>query len=298
MSYRQWAACLLAMGLLVTTHARAQGTEGVSEQARQFVEQLHFKAGDVQVSDANATIHVNPSFSYLDREDARKVLEQLWGNPPDETVLGLIVPKSPGLLDAASWAVVVTYQDDGYVSDEEAGKINYDELLSELKSNAADSNAERKRQGYPTVDLVGWAEPPRYDQATAKMYWAKEVAFDDSGDHTLNYEVRVLGRRGVLSLEAVSGMNELTQVREGMQTVLGMTEFNAGARYADFNSTTDKVAGYGLAALVGGVAASKLGLFAKLGLVLAKFWKLALVGVAALGAGLKKMFTKGERKTT
>ena len=44
--------------------------------------------------------------------------------------------------------------------------------------------------------------------------------------------------------------------------LLASLDFAAGKRYADFNSSTDKVAEYGLAALVAGVAAKKLGLLA------------------------------------
>ena len=66
--------------------------------------------------------------------------------------------------------------------------------------------------------------------------------------------------------------------------------FNEGKRYTDFNGSTDKVAAYGLAALIGGIAAKKLGLLAGLGLFLAKFAKLIVVGVAAAGGAVAKFF--------
>jgi uncharacterized membrane-anchored protein len=49
------------------------------------------------------------------------------------------------------------------------------------------------------------------------------------------------------------------------------------------------VAEYGLAALVGGVAAKKLGLLAALGVFLLKFWKLLLIGLVAIGALISKL---------
>ncbi|MNV54634.1 hypothetical protein D3C71_1468380 [compost metagenome] len=79
-------------------------------------------------------------------------------------------------------------------------------------------------------------------------------------------------------------------VREGMGRLLPMTEFNEGARYADHNPSTDKVAAYGVATLIGGGLAAKAGLFAKIGLLLAKFWKLLLVGVLFLGGSIGKLF--------
>jgi uncharacterized membrane-anchored protein len=62
---------------------------------------------------AKARFDLNDNFRYLGAADARKVLEQLWGNPPDDSVLGMIVPKGRGVLDDTGWAVVVTYSDDG-----------------------------------------------------------------------------------------------------------------------------------------------------------------------------------------
>jgi hypothetical protein len=37
--------------------------------------------------------------------------------------------------------------------------------------------------------------------------------FGSEGDHTLNYNIRILGRRGVLVLNAVSGMKQLDAIR-------------------------------------------------------------------------------------
>ena len=105
----------------------------------------------------------------------------------------------------------------------------------------------------------------------------------------------MLGRHGYLSLNAVSGMSELALVREGMEKLLPMAEFEPGARYADHNPKTDKIAAYGVATLIGGGLAAKAGLFAKLGLLLAKFWKLLLIGVVLLGGTVKKFFD-GDRK--
>ncbi len=207
---------------------------------------------------------------------------------------GRIAPRAPALDAADSWAVVVTYADDGYVSDDDAAKIDYSALLAKMQKGTAEDNTERRAQGYGTVDLLGWAVPPRYDATSKKLYWAKELRFDGNQQHTLNYDIRVLGRSGYLSLNAVAGMGQLAQVRAGMQQLLPMTDFDQGARYADHNPSTDKIAGYGLAGLIGGGLAAKAGLFAKLGLVLAKGWKLLLIGVVALGAGIKRLFAGGK----
>lgn len=286
----------MSMGLLVAASllcmapstAAAQEDEGISVE--QFLQSLQFRSGAIEVPQAKARFNLDADFRYLDQADARRVLEDMWGNPPDESVLGMIVPRSPGLADDGSWAVVVTYADDGYVSDKDASKIDYSKLLREMQEQTREANPEREKAGYGTLQLVGWAVPPRYDGASNKLYWAKELEFNGRPDHSLNYDIRVLGRHGYLSLNAISGMAELAQVREGMEKLLPMAEFEQGARYADHNPKTDKVAAYGVATLIGGGLAAKAGLFAKLGLLLAKFWKLLLIGVVVLGGAARKLF--------
>ena len=54
--------------------------------------------------------------------------------------------------------------------------------------------------------------------------------------HTLNYDVRVLGREGVLSMNAVAGMDLLEQIRSEMRPLIEVAEFNEGYRYAEFDS--------------------------------------------------------------
>lgn len=278
---------LLAAGALALA-LPAVAEEGMT--AQQFVDQLHFRDGHIEVAEAKAHFDLGPQFRWLDQADARAVLEQLWGNPEDDSVLGLVVPAKVPLQDSSAWAVVVTYSDDGYVSDKDAAGIDYADLLKQMQQDTRERNAERSKAGYPTADLLGWAATPHYDAASKKLYWAKELAFQGEPAHTLNYDIRVLGRHGFLSLMAVSGMNELPQVETGMQALLPMADFDSGARYADHNPSTDKVAAYGVAALIGGGLAAKAGLFAKLGLILAKFWKLGLIAVAAGGAAVRKLF--------
>lgn len=269
----------------------AQDDAANAAKMRQFVQSLHFRTGEIALDKADAHLHLQSGFRYLDQADARKVLEQLWGNPPDEDVLGLLVPDNAGLDSEHSWAVVLTYSDaDGHVSDEDAAKIDYAQMLKDLQASTRDGNEERKKAGYGTIQLVGWAQPPRYDAQSRKLHWAKELAFSDANGHTLNYDIRVLGREGYLSMEAVSDMSDQALVNEGMQQVLPMAEFDAGHRYADFNPKTDKLAAYGLAALVAGGVAAKTGLLAKIGLMLLAAKKLVIVGFLAIVAFVKKIF--------
>ena len=159
-----------------------------------------------------------------------------------------------------------------------------------MQAAVTEANAERKKQGYPAMTLLGWAEAPHYDKATHKFYWAKEYAIEGQhGPNSLNYNIRILGRKGVLVLNAVSGMNQIDQVKSEMKNVVAFTNFTQGNGYNDFSAGTDKVAEYGLAALVAGGVAAKLGFFGKIFAFLLLFKKFVLIAVGAVGAGIYKL---------
>lgn len=249
----------------------------------EIVARLGWQSGEISLRGGLATLRVPGTFRFLGPSDTRLVLENLWGNPPDESPLGMLFPADRGPLDSANWAVLVTYEEDGYVKDDDAAELDYGKLLKEMQESTRDENPAREEAGYPTVELLGWAEPPHYDSAAHKLYWAKELQFGGEEARTLNYDVRVLGRRGVLVLTAISGMSELAAVDSGMVAVMGLVEFNEGHRYADFLPGTDQVAAYGLGALVAGKVAAKVGLFKVLLTALVAAKKLVIAaGVAAI----------------
>jgi uncharacterized membrane-anchored protein len=283
---------LSACFALITAFSLTAFAQDEDAKTKAFIESLHFKTGTIALPEAKASLKLNKDFRFLDGADADRVLSELWGNPPGSGAIGMLVPTTPSLEKPESWAVVITYNDDGFVSDEEASKIDYDSMLEEMQQSTRDGNEERQKAGYGSIELVGWAEKPHYDQAENKLYWAKDLKFAGGENDTLNYDIRVLGRSGYLSLNAVAGMDSLNNVKQEMSKVLVMAEFDQGARYADFNESSDKLAGYGIAALVGGAVAAKAGLFAKLFAVLLAAKKLVVVALVAIGAGIKKIFGK------
>ena len=284
-------ACAVSL-LLSTLPAFAQDENSVSKGEPSFQSTLNFQSGTVAVPEAHVQLQLNDDFRFIGHEDSRRLLEEYWGNPPDDSVLGMLIPTADDLESDHSWAVVLTYSDDGYVSDEDAAKIDYSELLEDMQSDTADNNEALEEAGYQTVDLRGWAQAPRYDAATKRLHWAKELMFAGSEQATVNYDIRVLGRGGYLSMNAIGGIDDLERINRGMTEVLGMAQFDDGHRYADYNPSTDKLAAYGVGALVAGGLASKAGLFAKIGILLAKFWKLGLIGIVGLGAVARRMFGK------
>ncbi|WP_420596693.1 DUF2167 domain-containing protein [Deinococcus sp.] len=249
---------------------------------------LKYQTGTLPLLSGKAALTTGQTLRYLDAANARRVIVDIWGNPPQAAsdVLGMIVPADLEPDGEDGWGVVVTENTDGHISDDDAAKIDYNELLSQMQQESRDSNAERVKAGYEPVKLIGWAEPPSYDAASHKLIWARELAFGKSDDHTLNYAVRVLGRDRVLELNAVGGLSQLPQIKAGMRQVLSQVSFAPGHTYAEYRAGSDKLANYGVAALVGGLAAKKLGLLAGGLLLLKKGWVLLL----AAFAGLRRLF--------
>jgi len=278
----------------VFTHAAESvppDAEAQRAQLQKLVDSIKPQKGNIVLGDGLAHASLPAEIEYLSAADTTTVLVKLWGNPEGGRTLGMLVPAGFDPMSAGSWAVVMTFEEDGYVKDDDAAKIDYTKMLAELKESTRDASKERVKEGYAPIELVGWASPPRYDAANKKLYWAKEIKFGDEAEHTLNYNIRLLGRRGVLVLNAVASMNELRVVEAATPKILAAVNFREGHRYADFTESTDKVATYGLAALVAGGVAAKAGFFKGLIVAALAMKKFLIIGLIALAAGVKRFWS-------
>ncbi len=279
----------LALSTLALRAADSPEAPDKEAAARQAVAGLHYQQGHIVLKEGLASLNVPETFRYLPPADA-EVLLKLWGNPPGMGGLGMLLPAAPGPLDRGSWGVLMNWVEEGYVKDDDAAKLDYAKILKQMQEATHEANKERQEKHYQALELVGWAQPPHYDQATHKLYWAKELEVEGETAHALNYDIRMLGRRGVLELSVLGGINQLSQIEQAAPALLEMVDFQAGHRYTDFNPSTDHVATYGLAALVTGGILAKAGFFKLLiaGIIAAK--KLIIVGAVAVTGFLKKLF--------
>lgn len=232
-------------------------------------------------------------YLFVEKASAKKFLEAN-GSFHNDNLLGLVVGNDREL----PWFVVIRYQDEGYIKDDE--KLDAKEILDAIKEGQEEANQERKQRGFKELRVGGWSEEPHYDRAKHHLVWALNAVTDD--DTTVNYNTRVLGRRGYVSLNLVVDPVMLEKSKPHAAALLQHTSFKAGSRYEDFQEGTDKVAEYGLAGLVlggAGVAALKLvkvGLLAKAGKFLIALLVAGKKGIvlvlAGIGAFLKKLFGK------
>ena len=250
-----------------------------------------YQEGIISLENGIAEINVPKGYKFLDAKQSSYVLTDLWGNPPSE-VLGLLFPKNIGpISENFTYAVEITYSNDGYINDEDAKDLNYDDLLNQMQEDTNASNPERKKLGYPSIELLGWASPPFYDQENKKLHWAKEIKFEGEDINTLNYNIRVLGRNGYLNLNAIGTIDILPEFKKDVNQILNSVSFTEGNKYTNFNPEIDNVAAYGIAGLIAGKILGKAGFFA----VLLKFWKVILISLAGGYAAVKR-FIFGDKE--
>lgn len=280
---------------LVFQMSQSQSEEEIYKSILDSLENTFtYEYGIVELKNGLATLRVPEGYKFLGSEQSGYVLTELWGNPPSE-VVGLLFPEdiSP-ISDNFTYAVEITYTEDGYIEDGDAEDIDYDDLLEDMQKDTKESNVERKKQGYGSMELLGWASTPFYDAKNKKLHWAKEIRFEGSEVNTLNYNIRILGRKGFLTMNAIGDIGVLSLFNNDREKILASVEFNKGNRYQDFDADFDTVASYGIGGLIAGKVLAKVGFFA----VLLKFWKfIALGAVGLISVFRKKLFgTKEESK--
>ena len=198
------------------------------------------------------------------------------------------------------WFVTYDYDPSGYVKDDEKSSLDAAKMLATLREGQSEANKERRRRGWDELTLDGWIHEPYYDEKTHNLTWAMRVV--SPNDTSVNHSVRLLGRGGVLKVDLVSGPATFERALPAFNGLVASTNFVPGQKYAEWR-TGDKVAEYGLTALVAGgagAAAMKLGLFGKLWKVLASIfvaaWKAIAVAAAAIATKFKSWFGKKEKQ--
>jgi uncharacterized membrane-anchored protein len=281
-----WISVMVIALACATAHAQSSPPEQESPEQKQFLEKLralNWIKGPTRVSvEGNAKLTIPDQYVFLDTANTAKFLELQHNLAGGRDVM--IAPRN------LQWTAYLEFADEGYVKDNE--KIDAASLLSTLKSNTERANEERKRRGWGTLHVVDWATPPAYNTTTKRLEWATILDSDDG--RAVNFSTKILGRRGFTSLVMVTDPGNLGKAESDLDGVLTGFAYNPGDTYAQWRSG-DKVAEYGLAALiVGGVAAvaAKKGLFSALAGFLAVAWKFIAAAVVGAIAWLRSFFSR------
>jgi uncharacterized membrane-anchored protein len=251
-----------------------------------IMEKVKWQAGPSTAQiDKWAEIQVPEGFLFANGSDTRMLMEAM-GNTISEKEVGFLAP------EGLDWFVIFEFEDVGYIKDDEKNSLDATSILETIKNGTSESNKIRQEKGYPTLSIEGWERPPYYDEKTHNLEWAIK-GIDSNGSGFLNHNTRLLGRAGVMQVTLVVDPPKFQEVLPIYQSELTGFAFKPGEDYASYRQG-DKLAGYGLAALVAGGVATKLGFFK----ILAKFSKVIFLAIAAFFGGfwkkIKKLFGKGE----
>ena len=242
---------------------------------------------DVTLAD-QAVLKLPAGMVYVPQPAAGRLMEAM-GNSRDPQLLGLV-------RGGDGWVILVAYEASGYVKDDDAKNWNVDDLFKSLKDGTEEGNKRRKEMGFPPLEIVGWVQKPNYDATSHRLVWsmAARNPGESEADQSVNYNTYALGREGYVTLNLITARATVDQDKPAAHTLLSALQFKDGKRYEDFNASTDKMAEYGLAALVAGVAAKKFGLIAVILAFAAKFAKVLLLAGAGVAAVVAKFFRRGK----
>lgn len=284
----------MMIGLLFSTLVWAAPNQAALQAAWQAADKAAQKGPSTAAIAGQATLNIPANYYFVPKMQANALMKAM-GNSESPELYGLIVPND----EKDNALFTVEYQADGYVKDNEAKDLNPDDILQSYKEGTEQANEERVKQGYPALEVTGWAQKPVYDAASHRLTWAMlghDKGAGTADDDGVNYETRILGREGVISITMLVNAKELSASQAKADALTTGLQYNEGKKYENFSASAgDKVAEYGLAALITGAVAKKLGLFAVILAFVAKFAKLGLIAVFAAFPFLKRMFKRKEK---
>jgi uncharacterized membrane-anchored protein len=289
----RWLAASAALTFAATASAQspAQGAASMEAEMKAASEAARntqvLGPADIKLRD-QGLLKLPADYVWIPEPAASQLMHAM-GNHPDSRQLGLVFPTGQ-----ASWLVVAQYEPSGYIKDDDARDWKVDEMFQSLKDGTEAANRDRSQRGFPELEILGWVQKPSYDPQTHQLVWSmsarhkqkeKGEAPADGDATSINYNTYALGREGYISMNLITDLKDIEKDKAHASALLAALSFSDGKRYADFNASTDHLAEYGLAALVGGVVVKKLGLFAVMAAFFLKFAKVILLGgIAALAA--------------
>jgi uncharacterized membrane-anchored protein len=280
-------AALIAIGYQCLADESPASPDAAQADARQKLSALHWVNGPQKVQlFGNSSLQVPADYVFLDQAETAK-LQALEHNLSNGTEY-FFAPKN------GRWEVFFSYSDDGYVKDDE--KIDEAALLKNIGENTVAGNKMRRERGWDEMQVVGWQTAPHYEAQTNRLEWAIDGKNLRTNDVVVNFNTRILGRGGVMSAVLVSSPDSLEDAIADFKSTLTGFEYLPGKRYAEYKPG-DKIAKYGLAALITGGAAAiavKTGLWKVILGGLVAGWKFIAAAAVAIFGGLARRF---KRKT-
>jgi uncharacterized membrane-anchored protein len=226
-----------------------------------------------------AEINVPDGYILANGKDTRALMVAM-GNIVSGNEVGFLAPTN------IAWFIVFEFDEVGYIKDDEKKDLQAESMLKNIQASTEESNKIRRGNGHPGITIIGWEKEPHYNEQTHNLEWSIR-AKDDNNEMILNHNTRLLGRKGVMKATLVVAPDKLPEVLPDFNSRIAEFQFKSGQKYSEFRQG-DKIAKYGLAALVAGGAAA---VAVKTGL-LQKLLKPLIIAAAAAGIWIKKLFSR------
>ncbi|MGF6928469.1 putative membrane-anchored protein [Chitinophaga sp. W2I13] len=200
---------------------------------------FYYKAGEQSLGEGTI-LNVPEGYRLLDGAQSRVLVEHLWGNPENPNTLGLLLPARMGPMDKDFHGFVISFEPSGYMEESAIRQIDYTKLLTEMKEELKNDNLLRSGKGVGQISGMDWAFTPYYNKNNHSLHWARVLHFGKNEPSMLNYELRLLGRKGALCFTAIGKVTELEQIKQQLAIVAAAARFAPGNGYADYNPRTDQ----------------------------------------------------------
>lgn len=265
-----WKGLLAIVALSVIFASVLAPAKGLAQEPPE----IEWVAGPatVDLGDA-AEIELGDDYVFLDGEDTRELMEYV--GQADPLAVGVVAPKA----ESQDWSIIFSYDPIGYVKEDEKESLDSQAILQSIKEATEEGNKIRIERGFPALNVIGWYEEPHYDADSHNLVWVLLAEEADTQIQIVNYNIRLLGRHGVMQVILVSDPATLATTRAYLDDIIAHFSWKQGKSYAEWVAG-DKVAEIGLTALiVGGAAAAATGL-------LGQIWRFLVAGVAAIVAAI------------
>jgi uncharacterized membrane-anchored protein len=280
---------LIAFALIAAGDADAQSTPERNPIADEVAAMHWIDHGNTKLTSSHSTLSVPPNIRALTDKDARR-LSQILNGDDDSSVEAIALDDHDGV-------VYFTFTDAGYVSLDDWADLDPAAMIAEVRDNTEKANAERQKQGTRPLHVDGWIQQPTLDRANNQAHWAFSAHHDD-GSKLVNAVAIQLGRNGFEKL-IWAGDAKNFETSDFLGAMMQARSFDEGSRYSD-HTDGDKVAGYGIAALVGAIAGAKvLKVVGGVGLLLLlkKFFWIPLLLAAGMYKRITAFFRRGKPPT-
>jgi uncharacterized membrane-anchored protein len=252
------------------------------------IDKLKWQFGPATQSiDGKATLKIPEKHGFLNKEETKKYSDL--AQNPSAGVDSLFISNF--------WEAYFHFESVGYVKDDET--IDADEVFKRYKEGTRIGNEERRKKGWGTIEIDSWYLKPHYDSEKRLLEWAFLATQSSDNTQIINYHTRVLGRTGVMKITLVTSPENINKAIADFKEKLNGFEFDSGEKYTEFKQG-DKVAEYGLAALIlGGAAAvaTKKGFWAVLAGLFAGFWKIIFIPIILFFSKIKEMIVSIFKKS-